>query len=231
MIDAVTWILCIIISYLIGAFPVAYLVVKLRYGKDIRRYGTGQSGGSNVFRSFSKKLGITVAIYDILKGAVIIAIAKLLSLDTAHQVVIGMAAILGHNWPVFLKFNAGRGVATSIGVGLMLFPLALPGFLLVAVVALVIGSTPLPVLAGMASFSVFSWAMGKPTVLTLGLLGLFIVMVVRRLTAPIPERSKHIKIGQLLLNRFFFDRDIRDAKTWMEYKPSDDIEQTKSKVP
>ena len=220
MTDLLAWILYTIAAYLFGAIPIAFLVVKWRYGKDIRRYGSGQAGGSNVYRSFSKKLGIAVALYDILKGILVIVVARLLNLDIAHQVVMGLAVIIGHNWPVFLKFNAGRGVATSIGVGLYLLPLGIPGFLFLALLTILIGSSPLPVLAAMASLPLTSWALGKPLVLTLGLLALFLIMVLRRLTAPRSERSKDVNIWQLMLNRFLFDRDIRDAKAWVNYKPS-----------
>jgi glycerol-3-phosphate acyltransferase PlsY len=228
MTELLGWILCAAAAYLFGAIPVAFLVVKWRYGKDLRNYGSGQVGGSNVYRSFSKKLGIAVALYDILKGILVLAIASLLHLDTAHQVVMGLATIVGHNWPVFLHFNAGRGVATSIGVGIYLLPLGIPGFLLLALLTLLIGSSPLPVLAAMASLPLTSWALGKPLILTLGLLVLFLIMVLRRLSAPRSERSKDIKTWQLLLNRFLFDRDIRDAKTWVHYQPSSQPENEKT---
>jgi glycerol-3-phosphate acyltransferase PlsY len=218
--DLAGWIICVAASYLFGAFPMAFLVVKWRYFKDLRQYGSGQVGGSNIYRSFSKKLGIMVGLYDILKGILVIGAARLLNLDTAHQVVMGLSVIAGHNWPVFLHFNAGRGIATSIGVGLCLLPIGLPGFLLLGLVALLVGSSPLPVLVAMATLPLTSWGLGEPLVLTLGLLLLFLMMVLRRLTAPRSERSKDIPIRQLLINRFLFDRDIRDAGAWVQYKPS-----------
>lgn len=220
MAELAGWILCVAASYLLGAFPMAFLVVKRRYNKDLRLYGSGQAGASNIYRSFSRKLGIIVGLYDILKGILVIGAARLLNLDIAYQVVMGLSVIVGHNWPVFLRFNGGRGVATSIGVGLCLLPQGLPGFLLLALLTLLIGSSPLPVLAAMATLPLTSWALGKPAVLTLGLLLLFLIMVLRRLIAPRSERSQDIPIGQLLLNRFLFDRDIRDARAWVQYKPS-----------
>jgi acyl phosphate:glycerol-3-phosphate acyltransferase len=220
MFELLGWIFGILAAYLLGAIPMAYLLVKWRYGKDIRDYGSGQVGGSNVYRSFSKKLGIVVSLYDILKGILIIIVARLLNLDTAHQIAMGLATIVGHDWPVFLHFNAGRGVATSIGVGLCLLPQGLPGFILLAFLTLLIRSSPLPVLLAMASLPLSSWALGKPLILTMGLLMLFLIMVVRRLTAPRSKRSKQVKTWQLLLNRFLFDRDIRDAKAWVNFKPT-----------
>jgi acyl phosphate:glycerol-3-phosphate acyltransferase len=228
MAEILGWILCIVTTYLFGSIPVAYLAVKWRYGKDLRNYGSGQVGGSNVYRSFSKKLGIVVGLYDILKGILVVGVAQLLNLDTAHQVAMGLAIIIGHNWSVFLCFDAGRGVATSIGVGLILFPLGIPEFLILALLTLLVGSSPLPVLAALASLPLTSWVLGKPLVLTLGLLAIFLIMVVRRLTAPRSERAKDVKTWQLLVNRFLFDRDIRDAKTWIYHKPSIQSENEKT---
>ena len=144
------------------------------------------------------------------------------------QVVMGLATVIGHDWPVFLNFNAGRGVATSIGVGLYFLPLGLPGFLLLALLTLLIGSSPLPVLAALATLPLSSLALGKPTILTLGLLALFLIMVIRRLAAPRSKRSKNVNNCHLLLNRFLFDRDIRDAKAWVNYHPSPELENEKS---
>jgi glycerol-3-phosphate acyltransferase PlsY len=205
----------------------AFLVIKWRYGKDLRDYGSGQVGGSNVYRSFSRKLGIAVTLYDMLKGVLVVGAAGLLNLDTTHQIVMGLAAIIGHDWPVFLHFNAGRGVATSIGVGLCLLPQGLPGFILIALLTLIVRSSPLPVLAAMVSLPLTSWALGKPLELTLGLLILCLIMVVRRLTAPRSERAKNVNIWHLLLNRFLFDRDIRDARAWVYSEPATQPENNK----
>jgi acyl phosphate:glycerol-3-phosphate acyltransferase len=221
MTEVLGWFLCFVCGYLLGSIPVAFLVVKWRFGKDVRQYGSGQAGGSNIYRRFSKKLGILVFLYDILKGILVIGVARILGLNTAQQVVIGLAVIIGHNWPVFLGFNAGRGVATSIGVGLFLLPLGIPGFLLLALLTILVGSSPLPVLAAMATLPLTSWVLEKPAVLTLGLLALFLILIIRRLTAPRSERSQGIDIWQLLINRFLFDRDIRDSKAWVNYDPSD----------
>jgi len=225
--ELLKWILCVAAAYLFGSIPMAYLIVKWRYGKDLRQYGSGSAGGSNVYRSFSKKLGIAITFFDIFKGVIVIGAAWLLKLDTAHQVVMGLAVIIGHNWPVFLHFNAGRGVATSIGVGLCLLPQGLPGFVVLALLTIIIRSSPLPVLAAFLSLPVASLVLGKPPVLTVGLLVLFLILVARRLTAPRAERSRQIGLRQLLLNRFLFDRDIRDAGAWVHYKPAAKAENNK----
>jgi hypothetical protein len=76
------------------------------------------------------------------------------------------------------------------------------------------------VLLAMASLPLTSWVLGKPLILTLGLTMLLLIMVMRRLTAPRSKRFREVTTWQLLLNRFLFDRDIRDAKAWVNFKPT-----------
>lgn len=207
-------------AYLIGSIPVAYIVTKWRYGANIRQYGSGQVGASNVYRSFSKRTGILVGLYDASKGVLLVWIASLVGLDTTLQVAIGVAVIVGHNWPVFLHFNAGRGLATSAGVGLYLLPLGVPPFIFCAIFTLFVGSSPLPLLAAVATLPLTSWALGKPLAVTLGLTVILLILVVRRLTAPKTAHSALVSTRQLYLNRLFFDRDIRDGQAWITRKPA-----------
>jgi acyl phosphate:glycerol-3-phosphate acyltransferase len=208
-------------AFLLGSIPVAYLVVKFRWGKDIRQYGSRQVGGSNLFHSFSKPLGVAVGVLDAGKGVFLVWFAHHLGLSLAMQISIGIAVVLGHNWPIFLRFNAGRGLATTVGIGLYFLPWSIIPFAAIAVFTLVVGSSPLPLLIAVAAFPVSSYLWHKPLELTLGLLALWVIMIVRRLTAPLNERSGLVNHRQLLLNRFLFDRDIRDGKAWIFSKPED----------
>lgn len=206
-------------AYLFGSIPMAYLVVKWRYGADIRQYGSGSVGSSNVIRSFSKRIGILVAIFDFGKGALLVFIARLLGMDIVQQAAIGIAVIIGHNWPVFLRFNAGRGIATTIGVVFYLLPMGIPSFIFCALFTLIVGSSALPVLVAIAAIPLTSWGLHEPLVLTLELAVIFLILVIRRLTAPKSARSKMVSTRELLLNRLLFDRDIKDGKAWITYKP------------
>jgi glycerol-3-phosphate acyltransferase PlsY len=147
-------------------------------------------------------------------------IARLVGLDVAQQVMIALAVVIGHNWSVFLRFNAGRGVATTLGVDIILMPWLAIIIGAVIVIILAVGSSPIPVLVGMAALAVFSWLFHGPLSVTVGLIALFVIMVVRRLTAPRMERSARVKTSDLLLNRFLFDRDMRDGKEWVKFKQS-----------
>ncbi len=215
----IEFILLLIGAYLFGSIPMAFLVVKWRYGVDIRKYGSGGVGGSNVFRNFSKPLGVAVGLYDAGKGALLVWIADLLGMELVMQIAIGAAVIFGHNWPVFLRFNAGRGLATTLGVICYLFPFGIWVFIAGAVFTLLVGTSPLPTLVGVAAFPVASWLYHEPLPLTLGLIGYFLLLIFRRISAPLTERSRLVSKRELFLNRLLYDRDIRDGKAWITFNP------------
>ncbi|MEW6095171.1 MAG: glycerol-3-phosphate 1-O-acyltransferase PlsY [bacterium] len=129
-------VLIIIVSYIIGSIPTAYLVGRI-YGKvDIRTVGSGNVGASNVYRVVGKVAGIGVLIIDILKGLLPVYVVSLLGFDTIHKVVAGLGAISGHTWTIFLKFKGGKGVATGLGVFLGLTPI--PVLIVLVVFVLVV---------------------------------------------------------------------------------------------
>ena len=106
-------------AYLVGSVPSAYLVARLWSGIDIRRYGSGTLGVSNLYVQSGFWVALPVLLFDtIVKGAipVIIASGKVLDLGLEVEVAVGLAAVVGHSWSVFLKFNGGRGIATVLCV-------------------------------------------------------------------------------------------------------------------
>lgn len=111
-------ILGIILSYLIGSIPTAYIFGKILKGIDIRQHGSGNVGATNVFRVLGKKPGIAVLLLDILKGVIaVVLVSDLLGLTKViHRVILAAMVVCGHNWTVFLKFKGGKGIATSLGV-------------------------------------------------------------------------------------------------------------------
>lgn len=106
-----------LLGYLAGSMPTGYLVVKLVRGEDIRRHGSGNIGATNVGRVMGKGWAVTVALVDMLKGGAVVALAMALGLrDHRLLALTGLFGVLGHNFPVWLKFKGGKGVATSFGV-------------------------------------------------------------------------------------------------------------------
>lgn len=105
----------IVLCYLIGSFSSAYILGKLIMKADIRSYGSGNAGATNALRVFGKKISLMVFILDILKGILAVYIGgKILGYD--GKILGGFFAVIGHMWPIFLKFRGGKGIATSFGM-------------------------------------------------------------------------------------------------------------------
>ncbi|ACY19078.1 glycerol-3-phosphate 1-O-acyltransferase PlsY [Haliangium ochraceum] len=112
-------------AYLLGSIPVGLLLARRR-GVDVRRVGSGNIGATNVARSLGKKLGIVVLLGDLLKGALPLLAFRWLGLDRqlapVWLTIVGVAPVLGHCFPLWLRLRGGKGVSTSLGVFLVLAP-------------------------------------------------------------------------------------------------------------
>jgi glycerol-3-phosphate acyltransferase PlsY len=127
--------LVVIIGYVFGSLPTAYLVGHFLKGKDIRQIGDENAGAANVYRELGPAAGILVGVIDAAKGAAAVLIAQAANMSQVVVLFAGAAAVIGHNWPVFLGFRGGRGVSTTIGILLVLVTipiliLALPTILI-----------------------------------------------------------------------------------------------------
>ena len=115
----------IIVGYLLGSFPAAYIVAKYKKGIDIRDVGIRNMGGASVIREVGKWEGVLTLILDMGKGAASVYIAQLMGVSLPWVLAAGFAAMLGHNYPVYIGFRGGKGVATVMGVFFVLSPLAM----------------------------------------------------------------------------------------------------------
>ena len=127
-----------IFAYLLGSIPFGYLVVRSRGGGDIRQTGSGGTGATNVSRRAGKAAGVLTLLLDAAKGCAAVLLAKMLTGDEWVIAVAAIAALVGHIFPVWLGFRGGKGVATGVGIFLVLAPIALlcAGVIFVAIVAL-----------------------------------------------------------------------------------------------
>ena len=115
--------IAIVVGYLLGSSPSAYLATRLAAGKDIRQMGGGNVGGLNVFREVGFWPAAAVGIVDLGKGAAAVAVAYwLLEVTTPFVLLAGLAAVIGHNWMVWLKFSGGKGMGAAFGALAVLFP-------------------------------------------------------------------------------------------------------------
>jgi glycerol-3-phosphate acyltransferase PlsY len=119
----------IVLSYLVGSIPISIILTKLVKGVDIRNYGSGNAGGTNVSRVLGKKYGILVILLDAMKGVIAVVFISRLYLGsfpfpnttpfddfTLVQIIAGLAAVIGHIWTIFAGFKGGKGIATGLGV-------------------------------------------------------------------------------------------------------------------
>lgn len=109
-------ILIIGFGYLLGSFPSGYLAGYWIKGIDLRKTGSGSTGATNVLRHVGKKAALIVFLIDVLKGVTAVAAAKFLLFGDGFQVICGLAAIIGHIWPVWIGFKGGKAVATGLGI-------------------------------------------------------------------------------------------------------------------
>jgi len=103
------------ISYLLGSIPWGYMLLRWRMGVDVREYGSGTTGTTNVLRTGGGGAAAVVLALDVVKGLLAVVLARVIIEDTAAEMAAGLMALVGHNWPVFLQFKGGRGILTGIG--------------------------------------------------------------------------------------------------------------------
>jgi glycerol-3-phosphate acyltransferase PlsY len=150
----------VVAAYLLGSLSFAVLLVRKATGKDIRQEGSGNAGATNVLRAHGKGLALAVAVLDVLKGTAAVLLARALTGGDARvMAAAGLAAVLGHVFPVFYGFRGGKGVATALGAFVALAPwatLASLGLMILVVAATrfvslgsMLGMAALPLLAGL----------------------------------------------------------------------------------
>jgi glycerol-3-phosphate acyltransferase PlsY len=158
-----------VLGYLLGSIPIGYLIVRWRKGIDVRTTGSKSIGATNVMRNLGLRGFIATSILDASKGFIVVLLASTLTgNDPRWTAAAGLAAILGHIFPVWLEFRGGKGVATSVGVFFALAPVAMGCCLLifVAVVALW-GYISVASIASIAAFPVLAYLLNRPPSATL----------------------------------------------------------------
>lgn len=219
--------LLLIAAYLLGSVPTAYLVARWRRGIDIRRFGSGNIGASNVLASGSRWTSLIVIGFDFLKGAAPVVVSRAISLPVYQQVAVGIAAICGHNWTVFLRFSGGRGVLTTLGVVFALAPWLALALLIINFAFAPFKQFSFGTLIVLILLPVSSWFLAEPfgiersVQLSLGFVAILLLLLVRRLTAPRSELAATVSTRELVVHRLLFDRDIRDRKLWLSRRISE----------
>jgi glycerol-3-phosphate acyltransferase PlsY len=201
-------ILWVVISYLLGSIPFAFIIGKLR-GVDLREVGTRNIGGSNLWHSVGKLEGTIAAILDIGKGALAVWLAQKFGFPNPIQAASAVAVVAGHDWPIFLGFQGGRGMGPALGAMLLLVPKAMLLSLIFYALGFFTRALGLGVGVGVLALPFFAWLKGYPTPHIAASAIMFIFMVVRRLTGigVLEEIKASPQKGKLIAYRVLFDND------------------------
>jgi glycerol-3-phosphate acyltransferase PlsY len=180
----------IILAYILGSIPTAVWIGKRFYGIDVREFGSGNAGATNTFRVLGRKAGVPVLIIDIIKGSAAVALSyfstnAIGSFEFINlQLGLGVAALLGHIFPVFAGFRGGKGVATILGIVMCILPLAtclaLIVFLTVLLTSRIVSLSSM--LAGLSFPIILNVFLGNsnPVLTTFSVLVAFLLVITHR---------------------------------------------------
>ncbi len=210
-------------GYLLGSIPTAYLASQWLKGRDLRRYGSGTVSGSMVYEHVAKWAVVPVGLFDLFKAALPAWLGLRLDLGMPVAAAAGLAAVAGHNWPIFLRFTGGRGLGCFMGVLLVLFPWGSAWMLGFLAVGALLGDSAPWALASLATLPLLASLVGGPEVVAPACGVMLLLTLGKRLEAnrrplppPGPERWR------VILRRLFLDRDIASHADWIQRQPDED---------
>ena len=162
----IPYLIMIPVGYLIGSLPFGYLAGKMFANVDIREYGSGSMGMTNVLRTAGARAAIGVLLLDVGKGVVAVVIARLAFDSRGAEAAAALAVLFGHSWPVFIGFRGGRSTASGWGGLLILSPVA-------GLIATLIGLSLIALTRYMSVGSIFSASLGSLALVVLAMTGIF----------------------------------------------------------
>jgi glycerol-3-phosphate acyltransferase PlsY len=188
----------VLVAYLLGSLPTALVLVRLMTGEDVRRKGSGNVGGTNALRAAGWKAGVAVTLIDVGKGALAVILMQRYNPESGWVAAAMLAAVVGHCYPIWLKFRGGKGVAAGFGAFVVIAPLS-------ALAALVVWFLVLAVsrwvaLASMVASAVFPLALkliNKPDMVTLISVSAAAVLIILRHSSNIRKMltGEEVKVG------------------------------------
>ncbi len=212
-------------GYLWGGIPSAYLLARFRLGIDIRKYGTGNVGASNVIAHVGKKSGFALGLFDgLVKGTAPVVVVGLMGGSDWAMAAVGLAAVAGHNWSPYIGFMGGRGVSTSAGVFLGF--LLLPELGMIILLAGIWGGVIRKNLALWLLFAMFltplmALALDRSLEAIVMTLVVLVLLVVKRLVANWQRPLENEPLTRVLFYRLLVDRDIASREDWVSRRPDE----------
>lgn len=203
-------------AYLLGSVPISYVIGRVVKGVDLRTVGSGTVGASNLWYHVGHWWIFPAGLFDVfIKGMTPALVARALDLDIGPQVAGSLLAIIGHNWPVYLKFQGGRGVAPTVGMLLALGRLELAIFIVMSTAGWQLTkSSAVWVLLSFSSMPLLALWRDRPPEIVALMAGVVVITIAKRLASN-SLSSFDVAFPRLMLNRLFFDRDIADHDAWM----------------
>jgi len=206
--------LLVVLAYLSGSLPVSFLLAK-RAGIDLRRVGSRVASPGNAWRTAGPTIGAIAIAGEVAKCALPLALTRLAGGSDQATILVGLAAMVGHDWPVFLGFDGGRGVSSGLVALLFVSPLWLTLALIpFGLLTVLLGDSAPAALITFALLPALGLALGVPLGLAVLSLGVMAVACLRRVTAPPVQGTEAIGGWRRTLNRLVFDRPVRDPDEW-----------------
>ena len=213
-------VLLIICGYLCGSICFAYLAGRLCRAIDLRQYGSRKLSASNVYEYLGFPGMALVGIADIAKAALPTWLVLYWGYALPIAVLVGLAAMVGHNWSLYLGLKGGRGIGAAMGLLLVVFPLGVLWVLVwVALGRLKPHAAAVPALLGLISLPILAGAMGQPTATVWACLGMLLITIAKRIEGNREELPAGDGARAVLWRRLFLDRDISDFDVWARQTP------------
>ena len=219
-----TTVLVIAGVYLWGAIPSAYLVARWLKDIDIRKYGSGNVGASNLMAQSNRKIGFALGVFDcVVKGTLPVVICKeVLDQGPLIQAAVGLVAVFGHNWSPYIRFTGGRGVATGIGVMVGFY--MWQEFLLLTVFMGIMGWLLFKEMGfwtfmSMVGLPILAFVFNRPTEIVFACLGITLLLLAKRLTANWEKPLTGHPLPVVFACRVIWDRDVPRKAEWLSRRP------------
>ncbi|MDY7040462.1 MAG: glycerol-3-phosphate acyltransferase [Chloroflexota bacterium] len=212
--------LVIVVGYLLGSIPFSYLLARAVKGIDLRQYGSGNVGGSNVGVWLGTWATVVAGLGDLLKAALPTWLALHVGFGLPVALTTGLAAVVGHSWSLYLRFSGGRGLSAWLGtLAVTFFPGAVYflGWLAAGHLARM---TAVGALVGLVTLPVFAWLLGRPPAMIVACVMALIIILFKRLEAnrlPLPVEAAARR--RVLFRRLVLDRDVGPREEWVQRTP------------
>ncbi len=211
-------------SYIIGSIPTAYIIGRLVKGIDIRQYGSGNVGGTNLFYHVSKVWVFPLGLFEIFaKGCSPIWLGKfVIGLDTSSALLVGsgLVVLAGNNWSIFLRFTGGRGIAVTSGLLFALAPRELGIFIALAMAGwYIFRSSGIWVLISLSLVPLWNFLLQEPLAVTWFSAAVLGLVSLKRLVSNWTRFPQGIPATKVLVNRLLRDRDTSERDQWILNRP------------